>query len=219
MVFSLFIATALSITAVPVIAKVLIDLNLIRRNIGQITLASGMTDDTVGWILLSVVSGLAHSGEFDIVSAMGSGMNARGAMEIIVATIGLSLGVLNLQMYSIIVMVAIITSLMAPPLLRLTLAKVEIGKEEATRLKQEEFANRSFVKQIKRVLIPTRGGSNVQIAAQMVSHLAHQNPLEITALYVNNQARHRQRDRKKLPLAPVTNPQAESALTAIEQEV
>jgi len=33
-------------------------------------------------------------------------------------------------MYSIIVMVAIVTSLMAPPLLRWTLSKVEIGEEE-----------------------------------------------------------------------------------------
>ncbi len=52
LVFSLFIATAMSISAVPVIAKVLMDLKLIRRDIGQITLAAGMTDDTMGWILL-----------------------------------------------------------------------------------------------------------------------------------------------------------------------
>ncbi|WP_196520695.1 hypothetical protein [Nostoc sp. WHI] len=32
---------------------------------GQVTLAAGMTDDTIGWILLSVVSGLASSGKFD----------------------------------------------------------------------------------------------------------------------------------------------------------
>ena len=65
LVFSLFIATAMSISAVPVIAKVLMDLKLIRRDIGQVTLAAGMTDDTIGWILLSVVSGLASSGKFD----------------------------------------------------------------------------------------------------------------------------------------------------------
>jgi Kef-type K+ transport system membrane component KefB len=65
LIFSLFIATAMSISAVPVIAKVLMDLNLIRRDIGQITLAAGMSDDTIGWILLSVVAGLASSGKFD----------------------------------------------------------------------------------------------------------------------------------------------------------
>ena len=51
--------------------------------------------------------------------AVAIGMNARGGMEIIVALIGLSLGVLTQEMYAIIVMVAIVTSLMTPPLLEL----------------------------------------------------------------------------------------------------
>jgi len=66
-------------------------------------------------------------------------------------------------MYSIIVMVAIVTSLMAPPLLRWTLSKVEMGEE--SNLQQEEQASRSFIKNIHRVLMPTRGGANVQLAA------------------------------------------------------
>ena len=72
LIFSLFIATAMSISAVPVIAKVLMDLRLIRRDIGQVTLAAGMTDDTIGWILLSVVSGLASSGKFDLGTVLRS---------------------------------------------------------------------------------------------------------------------------------------------------
>jgi len=62
----------MSISAVPVIAKVLMDLKLIRRDIGQITLAAGMTDDTIGWILLSVVSGLATSGTFNFATVLSS---------------------------------------------------------------------------------------------------------------------------------------------------
>ena len=61
-IFSLFIATAISVSAIPVIAKVLIDLNLIRRDIGQITIAAGMIDDTAAWILLSIVLGLIEIG-------------------------------------------------------------------------------------------------------------------------------------------------------------
>lgn len=61
-VFSLFVATAISVSAIPVIAKVLIDLNLIRRDIGQITIAAGMIDDTAAWILLSIVLGLVELG-------------------------------------------------------------------------------------------------------------------------------------------------------------
>lgn len=367
LVFSLFIATAMSISAVPVIAKVLMDLKLIRRDIGQITLAAGMTDDTTGWILLSVVSGLAKSGTFnfgtvlssvgsavlflgvaftvgrtvidqvlrwvddyiggataslsallilslgaaalthnlgleaalgafvlgilagqsrrfsreaghtlEIVTAgflapiffaaaglkvnllqvlvpqtlmigllvlavacvgkftgayigsrigglshweglaMGSGMNARGAMEIIVATIGLSLGVLNQQMYSIIVMVAIVTSLMAPPLLRWTLSKVEMGEEEAQRLQQEEQASRSFIKNIRRVLMPTRGGANVQLAAQLVSHMAHQNDMEVTALFAVSDKKPK---RQAANTANIKDRASEEAIASVVEEM
>jgi Kef-type K+ transport system membrane component KefB len=34
-------------------------MNLIRRDVGQTILAAGMSDDTIGWILLSTVAGLA----------------------------------------------------------------------------------------------------------------------------------------------------------------
>ena len=368
LVFCLFIATAMSISAVPVIAKVLMDLNLIRRDIGQVTLAAGMTDDTIGWILLSVVSGLASSGKFDFVTvlrsvgaaviflglaftigrtvvdqilrwvddwiggataslsvvlilalsaaalthelgleaalgafvfgilagqsrrfsreaghtleiitagflapiffaaaglkvdllkllvpqtlifglivlavacvgkftgaylgsrlgglshwealAMGSGMNARGAMEIIVATIGLSLGVLNPQMYSIIVMVAIVTSLMAPPLLRWTLSKVVMSDEEAHRLEQEEQASHSFIKNIHRVLMPTRGGTNVQLAAQLVSRMAYQNDMEVTALYALSDKKPTRKTAKTATLHKDTT--AEEALRAVAEEM
>jgi Kef-type K+ transport system membrane component KefB len=94
--------------------------------IGLLVLTVACVGKFIGAYLGSRIGGLTHWEGM----AMGSGMNARGAMEIIVATIGQSLGVLNEQMYSIIVMVAIVTSLMAPPLLRWTLSKVTIGEEE-----------------------------------------------------------------------------------------
>ena len=36
---------------------------MMRRDIGQAIVAAGMTDDAVGWMLLSIVLGLAASGE------------------------------------------------------------------------------------------------------------------------------------------------------------
>jgi Kef-type K+ transport system membrane component KefB len=59
-VFALFFATGLAVSAIPVIAKILLDLGLIRRRFGQTVLAAGMIDDTVAWILLSVVVALAN---------------------------------------------------------------------------------------------------------------------------------------------------------------
>ena len=341
LVFSLFMAVAMSISAVPVIAKVLMDLKLIRRDIGQLILASAMTDDTIGWILLSVVAGLATAGTVDVASAaqsvgaallflalaftigapivarilsgvdklfggagsklsavlvlaigtaalthlmgieavlgafavgilcgqaprfrhevghtlelvtsgflapiffasagvkvdlerlsdpevlavggivlgiacigkflgaylgswatglshwerlaMGSGMNARGAMEIIVATVGLSLGILTIEMYSIIVMVAIVTSLMAPPMLRWCLGRVKMGEHEARRLETEAVNANSFIRQIRRVLLVTRSAHSVDLPAQIVGYLSHEQPIEVCAVYARPQAIH-----------------------------
>jgi Kef-type K+ transport system membrane component KefB len=334
LVFALFMAVAMSISAVPVIAKVLMDLELARRDIGQLIMAAAMTDDTIGWILLSVVAGLATAGSVNVLSvaqalggaviflvialtvgsrivsriitltdtlfggnnaqlsiilvlalggaalthqmgieavlgafvigilvvsapryrhesghglemitnsflapiffasagvkvnllrladpevfmigllvlgiaclgkfvgaylgawaagvthwerlALGSGMNARGAMEIVVATVGLGLGILSVEMYSIIVMVAIVTSLMAPPLLRWTLSKVRIGDDEARRLEQEQIAAASFIRGVRRVLVLGRTPGMMRIPAQMVGYLSHEQSLEVTGIY------------------------------------
>ena len=61
-VFALFLATAMSISAVKVIAKTLLELKLTRRDVGAVILAASITDDTVGWVLLSIVSSIALSG-------------------------------------------------------------------------------------------------------------------------------------------------------------
>lgn len=62
--------------------------------------------------------------------ALGAGLNARGVIEVIVASVGVKLGVLNTAAYTIVILVAIATSLMAPPLLRYAMARVEKTAEE-----------------------------------------------------------------------------------------
>jgi Kef-type K+ transport system membrane component KefB/nucleotide-binding universal stress UspA family protein len=341
LVFALFVGTAMSISAIPVIAKVLMDLNLIRRDVGQTILAAGMSDDTIGWILLSTVAGIA-AGEavttgsvlatvasvlaflilsitvgrwllgralayvqdemistdrlltlvvvmafaFGAISqalhleailgafvagiifgqmprlprevhhrletialgvfapiffavaglkvniqslftptlllitaivitiatlgkvvgtyagarligrkdhwtalSFGAGLNARGAMEIIIASIGLSLGVLTQDMFSIIVVMAIATSLMAPFALRWVLRRVVIGDEEAARLRMEELAQGSLVAGIYRVLLPVRlqpdaKASTLLVEARLMEKLNRKNRLSITLLTI-----------------------------------
>ena len=62
LVFALFVGTALSISALPVIAKILIDLNLLRSEMGTVVMSSAMFDDLVGWILFSMILGMMGSG-------------------------------------------------------------------------------------------------------------------------------------------------------------
>ena len=62
LIFALFVGTALSISALPVIAKILMDLNLIRTEMGTVVMSSAMFDDLVGWILFSMILGMMNSG-------------------------------------------------------------------------------------------------------------------------------------------------------------
>lgn len=340
LVFALFVATAMSISAIPVIAKVLMDMNLMRRDVGQTIIAAGMSDDTIGWILLSIVAGLAASGTVDAGSVLksvgsvaafmlisftlgrwmvkksldfvqdearapdrlvtlvvvltfawgavtqavgleavlgafvmgilfgqmprlpqathqklitatlaiftpiffavaglkvnaralleprlllitllviavasggkvlgtylgariigrrdhwtslsfGAGLNARGAMEIIIATIGLQLGILSPDMFSIIVVMAMVTSLMAPPALRWVLARVTPEEEELARLRREELAAKSSISQIHRVLLPVRrrpvGNPVHMLSARLLDRMALKTSLSLTVLNV-----------------------------------
>ncbi len=60
LIFALFVGTALSISALPVIAKILMDLTLLRTDVGTVIISSAMFDDLVGWILFSFVLGMMH---------------------------------------------------------------------------------------------------------------------------------------------------------------
>ena len=332
LLFSLFLATAMSISAMPVIAKILIDLDLTKRNIGLVILSAGVVDDTVGWLILSLIAAAATHGVvhiqdlgltvlyltifilvaifvlypvlrvavrvatehfkasdsdlvlvivttflcaaaterigvhpvfgafvtgivlhqtprlrketiarlesvtygvlapifFGIVGlrvdlwALGGGsmlgivilvacvgklvgcslgaywgglrfweaasiavaMNARGAMEIVVATIGLSLGILTPQMFSIIVMVAIVTSFLAPVGLRLTMPRVRMTDDEARRILASESTG-AFDPSRVRVMLATGGGANAVAAAPLAFGLAHKSSAAVKIVHVS----------------------------------
>ena len=63
-IFALFLATGLTISSLPVIATILSELRLLRRDFGQLTIAAGMANDVVGWVLLGLIAGLVATGEF-----------------------------------------------------------------------------------------------------------------------------------------------------------
>ncbi|HTW88489.1 MAG TPA: cation:proton antiporter, partial [Candidatus Binataceae bacterium] len=333
LIFALFIAVAMSISAVPVIAKILIDLDLMRRDLGLVILAAGILDDTLGWLMLSIIAGLAAHGAIDVKSlisilvavslfvlfcyyvaanlvvrmmrwvddlaiaehagittmvglavicaivtqaigihavfgafvagtmlgrsarvrqndrdeleaatigvfaplffaysglkvdifalqgvgvltlvlaiailgkvigctagslvsglnlreslAVGVGMNARGGMEIIVALIGLSLGVLSSQMYAIIIIVAIVTSMMTPPLLSWLLSQVGHRPGEAERLQRENLLARlPFNKQGAKLLVLSGGGPHALLATHIAAALANHPDASITVFRV-----------------------------------
>ncbi|HET6228166.1 MAG TPA: cation:proton antiporter [Bacteroidia bacterium] len=58
--FALFLGTALSISALPVIARILMDMNLFQTNIGMVIIASAMFNDLIGWLIFSLVLSLTN---------------------------------------------------------------------------------------------------------------------------------------------------------------
>lgn len=333
-VFALFFAAALSISSLPVIAKILSEMGLMRRNFGQLTLAAGMVNDVIGWVALGFIAGLAQAGgvkldklaftvvgllvffllaftlgqrlvdaslrrvrakgndplagltvvlttalgfglitqwlhveavlgafvagvvlarsrfaDHDLIrpletmtaaifapvffataglrvdlgllwdietvvwaaivlaaasaskffgslagarvsglearegAALGVGLNARGALEIVIATVGLSLGVLNDRSYTVIVLMAMATSMAAPPLLRRVLANWEGTPEERRRLDVEAQLDGNTIVTGGRVLIPSRGTVPSLVAAQVCS-LAWPDDTDVTVATV-----------------------------------
>ncbi|GAB1349121.1 hypothetical protein MASR1M107_13340 [Ignavibacteriales bacterium] len=62
LIFGLFMGTALSISALPVIARTLMDMNLLKSEIGVIIIASAIVNDLFGWIFFSIIIGMISSG-------------------------------------------------------------------------------------------------------------------------------------------------------------
>ncbi len=65
---ALFLGVALSISALPVIAKTLLDLGLFKTDVGLLVMASAMIDDLAGWLALSLLLGPVRGGAVDLMS-------------------------------------------------------------------------------------------------------------------------------------------------------
>jgi Kef-type K+ transport system membrane component KefB/mannitol/fructose-specific phosphotransferase system IIA component (Ntr-type) len=63
--FAIFLGVALSISALPVIAKTLLDLGLFKSDVGLLVMSSAMIDDVVGWLALSLLLGPVRGGAVD----------------------------------------------------------------------------------------------------------------------------------------------------------
>jgi Kef-type K+ transport system membrane component KefB len=56
---ALFIATAFSITALPVLGRIMMELGITRTSLGVIAISAAAINDVVGWLLLALVTALA----------------------------------------------------------------------------------------------------------------------------------------------------------------
>lgn len=63
--FTLFVAMALSITAMPVLGRILIEFNLTKTRLGTLAITAAAVDDAVGWLLLALISSMVAA-EFSL---------------------------------------------------------------------------------------------------------------------------------------------------------
>ncbi|TGS16240.1 potassium transporter [Mesorhizobium sp. M2E.F.Ca.ET.209.01.1.1] len=111
--------------------------------------------------------------------AVGCGMNARGSTEVIVASIGLSMGVLSHTLFTMILTMAVVTTLAMPPTLRWALRRLPIGDNEKKRLEREEIDQRGFVANLERLLVVVDEGVVGRFAAYLAGVIGAGKPTTV----------------------------------------
>jgi nucleotide-binding universal stress UspA family protein len=114
--------------------------------------------------------------------ALGCAMNARGSTEVIVASIGLSMGALSQNLYTMIVTMAVITTLSMPPMLRAALRDLPMSKEEETRIARETIDQRGFLPRVERLLVAVDESGVGRTAARFAGLLAGAQGMPVTIL-------------------------------------
>jgi nucleotide-binding universal stress UspA family protein len=116
-------------------------------------------------------------------------MNARGSTEVIIATVGLSMGALNQNLFTMIVAMAVMTTLAMPPTLRWALSRIPLRKEEKQRLDREEQEAKGFVSKLERLLIAVDDSANGKFASRLAGMLAGTHSMPTTVLHITDAAK------------------------------
>jgi Kef-type K+ transport system membrane component KefB/nucleotide-binding universal stress UspA family protein len=131
--------------------------------------------------------------------ALACGMNARGSTEVIIATVGLSMGALSQNLFTMIVAMAVITTMAMPPTLRWALSRIPMRKEEKQRLEREAREERGFVPNLERLLVAADESSNGTFASRVAGMLGGTHGMPITVLHINENAYDVDKEEKKKP--------------------
>ena len=157
---------------------ILIDQKIAFFTVGLILIAS--IGKFTGAFIGAELGGLTRREGF----ALACGMNARGSTEVIIATVGLSMGALNQDLFTMIVAMAVLTTMAMPPTLRWALGRIPMRKEEKQRLEREELEEKGFVPNLERLLIAVDDSPNGQFASRVAGILAGTHGMPTTVLHI-----------------------------------
>jgi Kef-type K+ transport system membrane component KefB/nucleotide-binding universal stress UspA family protein len=182
MIMAFFMPVFFGLAGLSADLTILADRTLLMLAFGLIAIAS------FGKFAGAFVGGKIGGLNFREALALACGMNARGSTEVIVATIGLSMGALNETLFTMIVAMAITTTMAMPPMLRWALSRVPLRKAEKERLEREEMEAKGFVPQLERLLLAVDHGPNGQFASRLGGLLAGNRGIPITVLPLSAKA-------------------------------
>src|ERR1019366_5493292 len=116
--------------------------------------------------------------------ALGCGMNARGSTEVIIASIGLSMGALSQDLFTMIVAMALVTTMAMPPTLRWAFSRLPLHSDERVRNEREAFEAMGFVTNIERLLVAADDSANGKLAWHLADMLARSRGIPMTAIHL-----------------------------------
>jgi K+:H+ antiporter len=171
---------------------VLADSSMLELSLGMIVIAS------IGKFSGAFIGGKLGGMTARESLALACGMNARGSTEVIVATLGLTMGVLNEGLFTTIIAMAVVTTMAMPPMLRWALARVPLRPDEKERLEREAVEARGFVSNIERLLVAVDRSPSGCLTLRLVGLLAGVRRIPTTVLPVE-EAEKRPPRRKLVP--------------------
>jgi Kef-type K+ transport system membrane component KefB/nucleotide-binding universal stress UspA family protein len=160
------------------------DLTILQRPLLAALVGGFVLAATAGKLLGGYIGGRLGGLSRREAIALAVGMNARGSTEVIVASIGLSLGVLSQPLFTMIVVMAIATTLAMPPTLRWAVNRIPLTPEEQERVAREAEEAKLFLPNVERVLIAVDGSTNGEFASRLGGLLVASGGMQTTVLSV-----------------------------------
>jgi nucleotide-binding universal stress UspA family protein len=99
------------------------------------------------------------------------------------------MGVLSQNLFTMIVTMAIVTTMAMPPMLRAALSRLPLEKDEKERLEREEYEEKGFVANLERLLLAVDESPNAKFASRIAGLLAGARGVPITVLHLGPQAK------------------------------
>jgi Kef-type K+ transport system membrane component KefB/nucleotide-binding universal stress UspA family protein len=157
----------------------LTSMSLLMLTIGLIVIAS------IGKFSGAVLGGRLGGLSLAESLAVGSGMNARGSTEVIIASFGLSMGALSQNLFTSIVTMAVVTTMVMPPMLRWAVGRLPIRPDEQERLEREDLEERGFVVKLERLLVAVDSSDSGRLASRVAGSLAGVQQIPTTVLQLD----------------------------------